>query len=49
MAVNLFNEDDAEKLVTTAALRGRDWLEAANLVDCEGAAKVAESFVIFFR
>ncbi len=40
-------EDEAEKLVTTAALQGRDWLEAANLVDCNMAAEVAESLMSY--
>jgi len=43
----LIHEDEAEKLVTTAALRGRDWLEAINFVDCEEAAKVAELSLSF--
>ncbi len=41
------NEDEAEKLVTTAALHGRDWLEAANLIDCNKAAAIAESLMLF--
>jgi superfamily II DNA or RNA helicase len=41
------HEDDAEKLVTTAALHGHDWLEASNLVDCAEAAKIAEHLLTY--
>jgi len=41
------HEDEAEKLVTTAALHGHDWLEAANLVDCAEAAKIAERLLSY--
>jgi hypothetical protein len=35
-------EEDAEYLVTTAAMRGDDWLEARNIVDLEIIANLAD-------
>ncbi|MBW2065690.1 MAG: DEAD/DEAH box helicase [Deltaproteobacteria bacterium] len=39
---HFLSENDAERLVTTAAVNGIDWLAASNLVDLKKAAELAE-------
>ncbi len=40
---SFISEDDSERLVTSAARRGTDWLSASNLVDMDMAVKIAEA------
>jgi len=44
---DLVKEEDAERLVTTAAMQGADWLAAPNIVDLNEAAEITDRCLAF--